>query len=293
MFATAKIGRVSAVVLLIAGIFVAPSVVSAQGAGSTAGIEWRNYAKAVEERDKIADRLVEIQDELAVADAELSALLEELSVLGHDEGLATEQLADAQNHARELAVEAYITGSTAQLNSFLLGASDAAELSYMGFLLEEHAETTIEAGRNYKELRDNASAEAIELSGQIDVVRAREGELAAEAARLSEALPAAEHVVYISSIHAQADESFGRSGRPDPTPDQWESLRFCESTLDYQTASGNGFYGAYQFTIDTWYTVGGSSSPNVASPEEQDARARLLYARRGSQPWPICGRYLP
>lgn len=30
------------------------------------------------------------------------------------------------------------------------------------------------------------------------------------------------------------------------------SLRNCESSGNYQENTGNGFYGAYQFTIDTW-----------------------------------------
>jgi hypothetical protein len=289
---TAKIGRLCAVFLLIAGILVAPSTVFAQGSDSVQ-VNWRSHAEAVETRDAISGRISEIGEELAEIETELSALSAELSVLSHDEGMATERLADAQAKARELAVEAYIIGSSAELGSFLLGSGSAADLTYMSFLLEEHAETTLEAGRAYVELRENATSGVVELSDRIDVARARQGELAGEAAKLTAALPAAEHRVYISAIYAQGDESLARSGRADPTTQQWEALRFCESTMNYGISSGNGFYGAYQFTVDTWYTVGGTSSPDVASPEEQDARARLLFARRGSQPWPICGRYLP
>ena len=31
----------------------------------------------------------------------------------------------------------------------------------------------------------------------------------------------------------------------------------------------------------------------IAPPAEQDLRARILYDRRGRQPWPVCGRFLP
>ena len=79
----------------------------------------------------------------------------------------------------------------------------------------------------------------------------------------------------------------------EPTAEQWRKLRFCESTETYNIDTGNTFYGAYQFTWDTWQTVGGSGNPALAPAAEQDARARLLYAQRGSQPWPICGRFLP
>ncbi|RMH71483.1 MAG: transglycosylase, partial [Actinomyces sp.] len=61
----------------------------------------------------------------------------------------------------------------------------------------------------------------------------------------------------------------------------------------YRAVSPSGIYrGAYQFDRQTWRTVGGTGDPAAAPPAEQDARARELYARRGSQPWPICGRYL-
>jgi len=75
--------------------------------------------------------------------------------------------------------------------------------------------------------------------------------------------------------------------------EKWEKLRLCESTHDYQAISPSGLYrGAYQFDLPTWKTVGGTGDPALASPEEQDARARELYARRGPQPWPVCGRFL-
>jgi hypothetical protein len=82
-----------------------------------------------------------------------------------------------------------------------------------------------------------------------------------------------------------------RTTRP-PAGDRWARLRKCESGGDYRADTGNGFYGAYQFTLGTWRSVGGAGSPALASPAEQDARAQLLYQRRGAQPWPICGRYL-
>ena len=54
----------------------------------------------------------------------------------------------------------------------------------------------------------------------------------------------------------------------------------------YTTDTGNGFYGAYQFTLGTWRSVGGTGNPAQAQPSEQDARARALYARSGPGPGP-------
>ncbi len=66
------------------------------------------------------------------------------------------------------------------------------------------------------------------------------------------------------------------------------ALRVCESGNDYAKDTGNGFYGAYQFSLGTWQTVGGVGYPHEAAPEEQDARAWELLTRYGPQHWPAC-----
>jgi hypothetical protein len=72
----------------------------------------------------------------------------------------------------------------------------------------------------------------------------------------------------------------------DPTPDTWARLRTCESGDNYTIISANGrYYGAYQFTLTTWHSVGGTGRPNQATPAEQDYRALYLYRMRGWQPW--------
>ncbi|HYJ22607.1 MAG TPA: transglycosylase family protein [Solirubrobacterales bacterium] len=67
------------------------------------------------------------------------------------------------------------------------------------------------------------------------------------------------------------------------------AIRSCESGGDYSINTGNGFYGAYQFTASTWLSVGGSGLASEASPHEQDERAARLYREQGSSPWPVCG----
>lgn len=67
------------------------------------------------------------------------------------------------------------------------------------------------------------------------------------------------------------------------------AIRSCESGGDYSINTGNGFYGAYQFTLSTWQSVGGSGYPHEASPREQDERAARLYREAGASPWPVCG----
>ncbi len=62
--------------------------------------------------------------------------------------------------------------------------------------------------------------------------------------------------------------------------------RYEQGAAGYATDTGNGFYGAYQFDLATWQSVGGSGNPAHASAAEQDMRAEMLYDRRGLQPWP-------
>lgn len=71
------------------------------------------------------------------------------------------------------------------------------------------------------------------------------------------------------------------------------ALAACESTNNPRAISPNGRYrGLYQFTFDTWASVGGSGDPAQAPRAEQTRRARALYVRRGRAPWPVCGAFL-
>ena len=75
-----------------------------------------------------------------------------------------------------------------------------------------------------------------------------------------------------------------------PTASQLYSLRMCESGGNYGINTGNGYYGAYQFSASTWRGLGYSGYPNQASPATQDAAVRKLYARTGWSSWPVCGQ---
>ncbi len=71
----------------------------------------------------------------------------------------------------------------------------------------------------------------------------------------------------------------------DPTTSAWSRLRNCESGGNYRIIAVNGHYGAYQFDLATWRSVGGTGKPNTATPAEQNFRALYLYRMRGWQPW--------
>jgi resuscitation-promoting factor RpfA len=82
----------------------------------------------------------------------------------------------------------------------------------------------------------------------------------------------------------------GGSAAADPSASAWARLRMCESSGRYDiVAAHGGYYGAYQFDLPTWRSVGGTGYPHRASPREQDHRALYLYRMRGWQPW-TCAR---
>lgn len=71
-----------------------------------------------------------------------------------------------------------------------------------------------------------------------------------------------------------------------------ELIRECESGHNYAVVSDNGLYfGAYQFSIQTWQSVGGVGRPDHASPAEQDYKAYVLYTTGGPGHWPHCQYY--
>ncbi|WP_420639158.1 transglycosylase family protein [Candidatus Poriferisocius sp.] len=231
----------------------------------------------------------------ASAQAALDATVEELHrELGRLDQLnaidAGERL--LRQEAESLVVQEYIHGSEIEDLEFILGVTEATDALWREALLLEMAD-----------LMDQALSSVEDVSGERERTAARIG-------RLNDAIPylnsrlsdtgqsveAAEWVVYIAEINDLADRELAKNRFIEPTEQQWFNLRWCESTNNYSVESSNGlFYGAYQFEPRTWRTVGGTGNPAHAPPEEQDARARLLYSRRGSQPWPVdyCGRWLP
>ncbi|MDF3301675.1 resuscitation-promoting factor [Streptomyces tropicalis] len=70
----------------------------------------------------------------------------------------------------------------------------------------------------------------------------------------------------------------------------WRGLAQCESGGRPDAVDPSGTYGGlYQFDTATWHSLGGSGRPQDAPGEEQTYRAKKLYVRQGSSPWPHCG----
>ena len=91
----------------------------------------------------------------------------------------------------------------------------------------------------------------------------------------------------IATVFTSAVFFTAGSAAADPSANDWLQLRMCESTNRYSVNTNSGYYGAYQFDLPTWRSVGGSVLPSDAAPAEQDYRALILYRNRGWSPWVV------
>jgi resuscitation-promoting factor RpfA len=79
---------------------------------------------------------------------------------------------------------------------------------------------------------------------------------------------------------------------PAATPGTWEKVAQCESSGNWGTNTGNGFYGGLQFTASTWRSFGGAGMAHQASRAEQIAVGERVLAAQGWKAWPVCSRKL-
>ena len=92
------------------------------------------------------------------------------------------------------------------------------------------------------------------------------------------------------SQSAGGSASGGSAGTNDGSvgDDVWAKLAQCESGGNPATNTGNGFYGMYQFTLETWQSLGGTGYPYEADAATQTAMAKKLQAQAGWGQWPGC-----
>jgi resuscitation-promoting factor RpfA len=73
----------------------------------------------------------------------------------------------------------------------------------------------------------------------------------------------------------------------------WDAIASCESSGNWHTSTGNGFYGGLQFTQSTWAAYGGKAyapRADLATREQQISVAERTLAGQGIGAWPVCGR---
>lgn len=242
---------------------------------------------------ELADERLEVLVSLTATEADLADVLRARDDLDDEQRRLVAEIDAAIDTMRRLAIETFITGGDVAALEYLAAVGGASDFSWRRSLVRNHAgsyQVALERLRTLRERADDTVRETIaqaeELRADIAVLEADFARLAARDAELSELLSIAD--AWDRTAVAVAEGQWGIAPN-----DRWEKLRFCESTDNYQAVNPSGVYrGAYQFDFATWQTVGGTGDPAAAPPAEQDARARELYARRGHQPWPECGRFL-
>ncbi|KFU81548.1 LysM domain-containing protein [Amycolatopsis lurida] len=70
----------------------------------------------------------------------------------------------------------------------------------------------------------------------------------------------------------------------------WDAIAQCESSGNWNTNTGNGYYGGLQFSQSTWRAYGGTGSAHNASREQQIAVAERVLQGQGIGAWPHCGK---
>jgi hypothetical protein len=155
--------------------------------------------------------------------------------------------------------------------------------------------------------RQVAMAEAVKQQAALDQVNSRLRQLAAEAARSAVRAPQPQVVsappqglpvngglvAVVVAVTAPPAPS-----APPPPPSSggaggvWAALRQCESGGNYAENSGNGYFGAYQFSQATWSNLGYPGRPDLEPPAMQDAAAMRLQAQSGWGQWPACAAAL-
>ncbi|MEU9592991.1 transglycosylase family protein [Streptomyces sp. NPDC048219] len=73
--------------------------------------------------------------------------------------------------------------------------------------------------------------------------------------------------------------------------DTWDKVAACESSGDWDIATGNGYYGGLQFTQSTWEAFGGTAyapRADLATKDQQIAVAEKVLDGQGPGAWPVC-----
>lgn len=250
--------------------------------------------------DEVRAELAEIAEDrldalitLTAAESDLTEVLYARDGLDEEQRRLAAEIEAAADSLRRLAIETFITGGDVGALEYLAAVGGASDFSWRQYLVRNHAGSSQVALERLQRLRERAGTAVLETINRADDLRSVIAGLEAEIVALDDREELANEILPIADAWDRTEVAVAEGQWGIAPADRWERLRFCESTDNYQAVNASGVYrGAYQFDFATWQTVGGTGDPAAAPPEEQDARARELYARRGHQPWPECGRFL-
>lgn len=75
------------------------------------------------------------------------------------------------------------------------------------------------------------------------------------------------------------------------TVSTWDKVADCESSGNWKTNTGNGYFGGLQFTQNSWEEFGGSqyaARADLATKQQQITIAEKVLATQGPTAWPVC-----
>ncbi len=160
--------------------------------------------------------------------------------------------------------------------------TEQSQLSTAAANLERQVLASQAAADQVALARATALSHAATEQAQLISLESRLGSLEAAAARATQGLPVNNGIVTV----VRSLVSGGGAGGV------WLQLRECESGNNYQANTGNGFYGAYQFSQSTWSNLGYPGRPDLESPGMQDEAAQKLQRQSGWGQWPACSAAL-
>ncbi|MDH3707574.1 MAG: transglycosylase family protein [Acidimicrobiia bacterium] len=274
---------------LVGGVGVARAIDSTQsGRAGVASVD-----EALTQVDLLRTRVDELRAEIEVERTELADLEARTSDLGAEQAALVAEAETSVRQNRELVVSAFITGGEAE-SERLLATDRAADYQWQTYLLRSESVQVANLAERLGSLREATDAEVLALAERLDSGKSYLAVAERQLERSQSDLAQAQVELVVAEAWELSDRAVAQGRFGEAPAEAWERLRSCESRGDYRVVNATGVYrGAYQFDLQTWRAMGGTGDPINATPPEQDARARALYALRGSQPWPECGRHLP
>lgn len=244
------------------------------------------------------EQLTTARARLDAAEARLVALERERADIEDDHTTLDEaqqrlarELEGAMKDTRQFAVEAYVAGGPGASAGEVLAAPDVGSSMWRATVLAGQTDHGLERAASLRDLLGRADTAVRQVALRSDQNRRKVEAATLERFFASVANKQAEQRV---AVERNSPLIANTALTGDTMADAWARLRQCEASGNYRAVSPSGLYrGAYQFDQRTWESVGGTGDPIDASPAEQDKRAQILYDRRGRQPWPVCGRFLP
>ena len=237
--------------------------------------------------EKLSQKRESLLSDLESLDAELASTSESLRQLSSADQRLASEIEELLELMRRMAVGMFV-------GDISRPKSDFEYLTEVGGMLDMQWSQHLAASINQlRRLESVADADLVKTVRHIEGIRRDIEILNSRLTSVGNQEEEAQELLVVAEAWDRAEHAIS-TGKYGLAPiEKWEALRFCESSDNYKAVSKTKKYrGAYQFDLTTWGTVGGKGDPAKASASEQDARARELYARRGADPWPTCGRFL-